>query len=217
MRRFKIKKRQPWINNRLINKIKFRDRLLRKYKRVSEAPSGIKNYVKRLKLEIDDTKTRYYRERFRNSNGDLKSSWRVVNELMNGKSGTRSNAGLTHLIHDDVSISDSYEMGNLFNKYFLNIGLDNNEGHLPLSLLPSNKQSFKFSEIGVVDILREVNSMAAKTSKDIFGFSNKFLKIVIIHLAEVLAYLFNQCFYAGIFPSILKESLVLPLHKKGDK
>ena len=86
----------------------------------------------------------------------------------------------------------------------------------PESFLKSNNApplEFSLTSPGeIVDIIRGFQS---KTSFDIDGMSIKLLKSVAIEISFPLAHIFNLSLKNGTFPSALKLSRVVPIHKGG--
>lgn len=66
-------------------------------------------------------KREYFTAKFDKTQGDVKDTWRVINQLL-GKS--RGPTSVKELFVNDVSISDSSEIADEFNRYFSEVGLN---------------------------------------------------------------------------------------------
>ena len=60
-------------------------------------------------------------------------------------------------------------------------------------------------------------SIKSKSSTGYDNLSDKLVKLIIPHIADVLVHIFNQSFLTGIFPDPYKIAKVIPIYKSGDK
>ena len=83
-------KKSNWITKGIINSISFRDYMYRKLKQTShdshnfETPKiNLRNYNKILKRNIKQAKKAYYQEAFQKHKNDIKSTWRIIKDILN--------------------------------------------------------------------------------------------------------------------------------------
>ncbi len=65
-------------------------------------------------------------------------------------------------------------------------------------------------------VLKIIQSLAPKTSCDVYGTSTKIIKFIGDKIAVPLSHIFNLSLMNGIFPSKLKKCRVIPIFKAGD-
>ena len=58
-----------------------------------------------------------------------------------------------------------------------------------------------------------IKSLDSKKSRDIYGISTKFLKVICRPVSEILSNLFNESFSKGIFPDHMKLGFVTSVYK----
>lgn len=170
--------------------------------------SLIKTYKQKYKNAIDEAKIKANDEYISNASNSPKAMWQVVRNCTNQCS---------HKSQTSLSSED-------FNSYFVGIAQD------IISNLPaSNKTSsqyleylnigevpcFEFQELSFNEVRDIIFSLKNKDSKDIYGLNVKILKCIAHEILTPLTKIFNICLRKGIFPTSLKTSRVIPIHKKG--
>ena len=83
--------------------------------------------------------------------------------------------------------------------------------------IPFSRQSLFFSPVIAQDVVEIVNKLKSSNVSSYNEISSNLLKKCRDHICTPLAYIINQSFEQGVFPYRLKEALVIPLFKKGDK
>jgi exonuclease III len=81
----------------------------------------------------------------------------------------------------------------------------------------SNPSSMFFSPLTTKELLDIINDMKNKRSYGFDEVPDFIFKKTATAIIEVLTYIINQCFSSGVFPCILKQSVIKPIFKKGDK
>ena len=71
--------------------------------------------------------------------------------------------------------------------------------------------------VTVEEVKSAITSLKSNKSPGIDGISNNILKQNMEILSPTLTNLINECFEEGIFPDILKVSLIIPIYKSGAK
>ena len=210
--------KKPWINRKLVVKIKRKHYLFKRYKDGGIPYSEYKTYESRLSKEIKKSKKIYYQNKFRSCAGDSKETWKVTNTILGNCKLKKSSAISIEL--EGVLKTDEKEICNIFNDYFINIGrnlaenLEDNASD-PLDFMGDRvPNSFFFSKTDPAEIRRIVSKFKNKktTVNNIPTFVFKKISDVI---SPILAELFNDSIRLGIFPDKLKFGRVIPLHKSG--
>jgi exonuclease III len=183
-----------------------------------ELKNNYKLYKKEYKKIITMTKANYIQKILNRSEGTSKALWRIVN-------GERDS--LNNNLIRNISLSDGkhivnkpYIVSNIFNKTFVetakNLILENNIVHSQTSNKIDNlRDSFVLMETTEAGLIKIIGSMASKKSAGLDDISPYLLKKCIPFIVTPLLNLINASIRDGIFPSILKKSVVSPIYKKG--
>ena len=221
-------KKSNWITKGIINSISFRDNMYRKLKQTSHDSQhfetlniNLRTYNKILKRNIKQAKKAYYQEAFQKHQNDIKSTWRIIKDILN-KSQKQKNYPDTFLV-DGKLISDKLIIAKQFNSYFSNIGQNlaseiitpNNKSFTDYLISPCGI-GFNFVNVTVADIMKIIDNLQAKTSSGVDGLSVKLLKLIKDDVASSITLIINQSFQSGIFPDQLKIAKVIPIFKKDD-
>ena len=83
------------------------------------------------------------------------------------------------------------------------------------NIIPATKGVFKIPPITVGDVVNIIKKSSISSSRGFNETSMKFLKISPTAFAPHITFAINRIFMAGIFPSILKISRILPILKQG--
>ena len=131
------------------------------------------------------------------------------------KKNISSSHNYPHLLKQDGTFSsDPMEMANIFKKE-LSHNYTSQTYELPQfdPLTDNSCSDPKFSYIFIVKIISELKPSAA-------GINGKpviFLKKTACYNARPLVILFLQCFFMGKIPNMWRQSIVVPIFKKGAK
>ena len=154
--------------------------------------------------------------------GDIKGSWKVINEIINTKSKPTN---IDYIKDCDQEISNNREIANTMNDYFCTVGagLANNFEETENSLssgkyqIKSSTANFKFRPIMVQDIGEAIAKLTTSKSFGTDTTSSYFLKMALPFLENSIAMLFITSLETSIFPDICKISRLAPIYKEGDK
>lgn len=129
---------------------------------------------------------------------------------------------------DNNILDDEVEVAGVFNNYFLTIVND-----LPINdVKPSNFYDLHYR--GIFNVHNEVSSMfiqyvsegevvkcmqSLKNGKaaGLDGISSYLVKSIAPTIASIFTYIVNFSLISGVFPSKLKEAVVIPIFKKGSR
>jgi len=180
-----------------------------------ETIRGKYNQMKKMyKSEIRNAKLNYNSSLINNCKNKTKAAWNVVNQTLNvNRKPVIKPNGLTSVNFNDFFIESVDNISN-------NIPPSISDYHLYLRAVSSNQNnvfSFSLKEFTVESVYSAICSLSNSTCLDIYGINAPILKIAAKYISEVLAYLFNESISQGVFPDILKQNKVIPVHKKGAK
>ena len=159
----------------------------------------------------------HYKNRFDKCKGDVKKSWKVLNEMRNKKRNLKFPNYIE--INGDI-ITNRRAIVEKFNDYFVNIAHELNKTkklddfsdyHVFLkNRVDSTIFLNDIERFEIEDIIQKLNP---SKSSDI---SPRVLKLFQRQISPYLQILFNKCLHTGVFPDSLKIAKVIPLHKDGD-
>jgi hypothetical protein len=218
----------PWMTNGIINSIKFRDKLYKKFKscqlhkpEYNSLKTNLRTYNKILKKSIRQAKAMYYQDKFTKYHNNIKKTWETINSLFNKKHGNDKISSFFKI--DGVPVSDPLTISNKFNAFFTNIGptfaskINAPPNKSFMDFLKNKTNSiFKFKEITPSDVTKTISSLSSKPSSGHDNISSILIKKIAQPLSSPLALIINQSLKTGIFPERLKLAKVIPIYKKDD-
>lgn len=113
------------------------------------------------------------------------------------------------------------EMATYFNKTFTEVG-----PKLPEKIPPTMNYSPKTKTIPIsfylhptdnLEVESTIKNLKVNKSPGVDGIQSEALKHILIYIVELLTYIINKCFAAGIWPQIFKITCILPIFKNGDE
>ena len=110
--------KSPWIGSSLFKSIKAKSKLFKLLKLCHITHDYYKRYCNKLKSLVRISKRNYYRAAILNSDGNLKETWRLLNELMNK---SKSGSAFKSVIVDDLVVTEEQVIASEFNNYFSNV------------------------------------------------------------------------------------------------
>ena len=123
---------------------------------------------------------------------------------------------------NDTEVTDPQLIADEFNNFFTKIGSNISENILPtvttpdkyLNDLPEIRQ-LDLGQTGPVHFCDILKTFEPKKSQDLDGISIELLKFISTAISTPLSHIFNLSLSTGIFPSRLKTSRTVPIHKNG--
>ncbi len=214
----------PWINAELKQLIRTRDRIKKaavrqKSQLLMNSYRQLRNKVNKLNISL---KKQYFSEKILLHEGNMKESWRTINQLLNKRSKTTN---IDQLNDNCNNITDKKELSETMNNFFCSVGKDLAE-KIPATPNPlisgdiqlnSQNKKFHFQSVGVRDIREAISKL--KTLKG-FGndtISSYFLKLAMPFIENSLVFLFNTSLETSLFPDCWKIARVTPIFKDGDR
>ena len=216
---------KPYITKGILKSIKNKQKLFKKALKYPTQSNwdAFKNYRNKLTRTIKASKQVYFKTQIKNNKYNTKKLWNVLNSIVNLKQNNKSHKSPTISTAPDTIISDPYEVANLFNEYFANVGTNLSK----LIKKPSNinisppdsrevRDSLFLKPITEQEIITYISQLNNNKSTISTCCPTKFIKLAANIIAPSLAKIFNLCIQDGIFPDKLKISEVIPIFKKGD-
>jgi len=222
-------KKEKWMTDELLTQINKKNDMYVDWKTNSRSIDiynnkkiNFKTYERIVDRNIIETKKLYYHNTFQNIKNSMKKTWKTINETL-GKGHNKRELPAS-VLHMGIQINDPVEIANVFNDYFANIGTnlntsmhnDHENNMFKQYLQTPSTHSCTFESISENDILDIINKMDNKSSSGFDCISNKILKYIKHEISKALTVIINQMLANGIFPTSLKISKIIPLHKKGD-
>lgn len=212
---------KPWITAGLLKCIKNRDRLHKKHKRSPNNETfkiTYKRYRNFCNTLLKNLKRCYERDQINQAGNNSKKLWKAIKDITNT---SRVKKLPQELLIDNVPPQQTI---NNINEYYVNVGRKlaehiENASHTYDSQPPksSNLKSLVLLPVDEAEISALITGLKNESSTGIDNISNKLLKEFKHLLISPLSHIFNLCIQLGIFPSILKKSVVSPIYKSGDR
>ncbi|RVE47697.1 hypothetical protein evm_007686 [Chilo suppressalis] len=150
----------------------------------------------------------------KNSKNKSKSTWSIINN-------TRLNIPKDHILEisdNDEMICNPEQIANNFNNYFINrITPASVSSTYGTSTLENTRDSFFMAPSVPKDILLIIKNLKNTNSEGHDGISTKIVKSVGDLISGHLSFIINLSILSGIYPDMLKTSIVKPLFKKGNR
>ena len=214
----------PWIDKDLRNLMVTRDRLKkaatkRKSPVLMDSYRQVRNRVNTLNVQL---KKEYYTNKISACEGNMKESWKTINELLNKRS---KSSNIDCLKESDSETVCKKEISNKMNSFFCSVGKDLADKIDPVSnpLLSGDyevnpdKAEFHFRTIEVQEIRDAFAKVKTAKSFGTDNISSYFLKLALPFIENSLAFLFNTSIETSQFPDSWKVARVTPIFKNGAK
>ena len=214
----------PWIDKDLKALMQTRDKLKkaaskRKSQFLMDSYRQVRNKVNAMNSHL---KKQYYTDKISSCQGNMKESWKTINELLNKRSKSSNIECLKDLGTETVH---KKEISNVMNNFFCSVGKDlaNKIAPVPNPLLSGDyevnkdRAEFNFKTIEVKDIRAAFAKIKTAKSFGIDNISSYFLKLALPYIGNSLAALFNTSIETSQFPDSWKVARVTPIFKEGDK
>lgn len=158
----------------------------------------------------------YYDKKIKNSNGESKIVWQVINEACNK---TKKNNDIDSLMINDRIITSKQEIANNFNSHFASVG-HKTSVNVPRTnhdftdyLPPRQQRSFFLQPVVPFELAEIILSMNKKKSRDVNDISFDIIHHCVFQIIKPLSHIYNLSVTTGIFPDSLKTSKVIPIFK----
>ena len=213
--------RLPWITKSLLKCINKKNNLYCKYKSkpTVQTKSNYSRYRNTLTTSLRLAKKNYFTRQFNLHKDDIKSTWRVINNVLKTKN---KSTPVTKIIVNETVTVDPLAIAEEFNNYFVNIG-PNLAQNIPESdldyrhfLKMQNSRSLFFNPILEHEVIDIVNNLKINKSAGFDGITNHILKEIIGVIVSPLTHILNLSLTEGTVPLKMKIAKVVPIFKKGN-
>ena len=210
---------KPWLTRGILNSIKTRSTYFKLSKLGTVNYDEYREYRNKLTSVIRTAKYNYFKNSFRNCISDTRQTWKLIKRLLGQQKFTPM---IKRFLVEGREITDSSEIAEEFNNYFVNIA-DKLDAQLPkvdispLSYINVDVCSSLFLKpITPQECFKIISSLKNSSCK------NNSVPVMLWKrakscLVDPICFLINQSIENGIFPSSLKISHVAPIFKSGDR
>ena len=178
------------------------------------------NTLQRIKRRA---KQQYYYEKCVTHKNNTRKLWKTVNQVI-------------HKTNNKSEVIEKLKIGSLeeyrgnyiaeeFARYFANIGEEyatkltrpNKDLKHYLDRIQHSPLSIFLTPITNAEVIKHINNLKPKKSSGLDGIDNLLIKELRDIISEPLTSIFNNSLTEGLFPSRMKISKVVPLHKANNK
>ena len=214
----------PWVNVGLKQLIRSRDKLKKaavksKSQLLMSSYRQVRNKINKQNFEL---KRQYFSERLAQAKGNMKESWKTINQVVNKRS---KSTNIDLLKGPGREIVNRQEISNTMNEYFCSVGKDLaskiEDAPNPMltgkyNLNPDNKR-FNFRPIVVQDIRDAMGKIKTSKSLGSDNIPSYFLKLATPYIENALVFMFNTSLETSQFPDCWKNARITPIFKEGDR
>ena len=218
--KYKYNNRKPWLSESMRSTIRHKNKLFKKYK-ISRTAKREKEYFdqkSKLKKILVTAEKLHYQEKFEGYKGNLRKTWSVIKHLINRGKKCQIQS---KFIHNGRPVTDSLEITNVFNEFFVNVG------PTLASKIPSSDISptvfLKDKVLNTIQLKpvteEELRKIVLALKDSACGYDKldpKCVKLSCPYIINPLLYICNLSFSQGVFPQELKLAKVVPIFKAGD-
>ena len=163
------------------------------------------------------SRKQYLKQYFIKHANNLKKTWNGINNILHRQGKIKVSDIFLNI--DGKLVTDQKTVVNKMNNYFINVA-DNLAQKIPKPnteyqdfLKNPNEHSIYLSEVTSYEISKIIHDLSNGKSGDIYGNTSTLVKLGGPVLIQILTLLFNRSIDQGIFPSVLKVSKIVPIHK----
>ena len=183
--------------------------------------SNIQNYRNFRNLfnkTLRASKKLYFDTNFEKARKNPKKTWDLIREATGSNS---NNSKIDKITVDGKTLDNPLDIANEFNNFFTSAGKKIANEIIPTtkppeSYLPNESEhKLEFSMVSQAEVVNIIQGFQSKSSFDREGISMKLMKFVALEICHPVAHIFSLSLEQGIFPSKLKTSRIVPIHKSG--
>ena len=209
----------PWITPKVKTAIKRNSRVYSKWIKRGRKTNDLDN-VREVRNStnkfIKEAKLAYYTNlgiKLSDPETGQKHFWTAYKRIANKK----RNTNIPPIIDDDIFISNFKKKADLFNDYFANQCIINDNGSVLPSFVPKTAALLSHVSVTKEQIINIINNLSSNKAHGYDGISVSMLKLCAAEVASPLQIIFQDCINFGIFPDCWKYANVQPIHKKNSR
>lgn len=218
--------KKPWITPGLIRCIRWRDNLHNKLKK---DPDNIvkrvtyKRYRNHCNRLLNNLKIQYEKTELNKNRNNIKNTWKILRQICHLQTDTKHPVELLAIKNNPkTSVNHVNQLFADVGKSLANNILNKNkttESDLLNKITMSHNMlnSMVLLPTDVHEITKIVMSLKSTSSSGWDKVSSNFIKLGIKYLAKPISHVCNICFDTGTFPKLLKQSIITPIFKSGDR
>ena len=206
----------PWMTAGIRESIKNKNKLYKKFlKRPITHGHLYRTYRNHLTKIIIKAKDNYYKVKFTECSGDIKNTWRNINDLL-GKKGKGCKP--VRFKNGDNYVEGNKNIANCFNDYYTTVGstttnaLGRSRYRFNRFLPDNNFETIEWTETTNVEVKGILNKMK-NTQPGPDQLPMRIFKANSEILSPIIAHICNLSIRSGVFPTIHKTGNIIPLYK----
>ena len=217
---------RPWITQGLLISMSVRDKLYKR--RALEKDEQVKNdtsvlykrYRNLIVSLLKRSKQNYYEFFFIQNQSNAKKTWDGIRSLINVSK--RKSLPTSKLIYKNKERTSNIDMAESLNDFFVNIGasveakIPQSKKHFSSYLVNPNNKSIFVNPCTEYELRMIIGSLKSSKACGPNSISTNLLIEFSDLLINPLVSIINMSFKEGIFPSLNKQAIVCPIHKKED-
>lgn len=173
-------------------------------------------YTRTLKKIITSVQKTENSKRIHNAKNKCKSVWDVIKKYTTADCNKNT---IDNLRINDTNVTEPQSIAEAFNDFFVNsvnkncsenVGTTNDIG------IDNLESSIFLTPVDVQELLKIICSLKNSKAVGHDGICTEIIKKCMHYIVHPLLYAINLSLDQGIFPEVLKKSIVKPLYKKGD-
>ena len=215
-------RREPWLTSGIMSSISKAKKLYKNRLRNNSMDGDVTTYthynniLQKIKRA---SKKQYYHDKCSEFKNNTRKLWKTINKLCNSQNDKSSVVQMLRI--NDKKCCNSQSIVNEFGRYFSTVG-ENFASKIPksnkgindyLKAIQSSTQSLFMTPSTVTETKRLLNNLPNKGSCGIDDINNILLKKLKEQIANPLTIIINSSIEQGIFPTLMKCALVVPLYK----
>ena len=210
----------PWITEEIKGAMKNRDNIhkeLKKNRQNQILQDQYKNEKKRVKRILQNAKSSYFRDQFQNCRGNSSKMWKTIKKVVPANNKA-----------DKLNFEDNLSKAEEFNEFFSNVGktayeksrmnvIDDDHEEDNHTNLNFNFPKFKPHPVDVETVILIFKDLSNSSASGCDDITIRFLKDSLPTLILYATVIVNTSIVTFIYPSLWKNSKVIPQHKGGNE
>lgn len=182
-----------------------------KISNVNEKWFDYKKYKNEYKRTIKEKQYECIQRKFDKVNGDSRGTWQILKSIL-----YEEKCDVDFVEESNNIYENKYDIVEAFNNFFIDsiskINNDIEQLNYKNVIKFDTQEKFELKPISYNKLKSTIRTI--KNSRDIFGISNTVLLDSTVQIGYILIELINNSIENGIFPEVLKQTVITPIRKK---